>query len=79
MTSPSLLIKNAHIFDGHNAQLSGRSSVLLEGGLIREISDGGLEEADHLPSRILPQLNPLQSLLSPPSPQMGIRLTPFPP
>ena len=48
MSSSSILIKNARIFDGHNEELSGPSSVLLEGGMIREIAEGGLEESADL-------------------------------
>ena len=40
MTSKAILIKNAHIFDGHNPELSDRSNILLADGEIKEISTG---------------------------------------
>ena len=40
MTADTILVKNAHIFDGHNPELSDRSSILLADGEIKEISTG---------------------------------------
>ncbi len=37
--STSLLFKNARVFDGHSADCPGGMNVLVEGGLIREVSD----------------------------------------
>ena len=42
MTTEAILIKNAHIFDGHNPGLSDRSNILLADGEIKEISAGDI-------------------------------------
>ncbi len=47
MTAEPILIKNAHIFDGHNADLSGRSDILLADGEIKEISTGDIDTGSH--------------------------------
>ena len=44
----SILIKNAHIFDGHNDALSDATSVLLAEGEIKEITNGAIKEDGHL-------------------------------
>jgi len=49
MTSETILIKNAHIFDGHSPELSDRSSILLADGEIKEISTGATGSgSDHV-------------------------------
>ncbi len=48
MTNESILIKNAHIFDGHNNDLSDSSSILLADGEIKDISTGTMKEDGHL-------------------------------
>ena len=47
MTVASILVKNAHIFDGHSPDLSDRADILLADGEIKEISTGHLDSAGH--------------------------------
>ena len=47
MTTESILIKNAHIFDGHTPELSDRSNILLADGEIKEISSGDIGAGGH--------------------------------
>ena len=49
MTSETILIKNAHILDGHSPELSDRSGILLADGEIKEISAGAAGSgSDHV-------------------------------
>ena len=47
MAVESILVKNAHIFDGHRPDLSDRADILLADGEIKEISTGNLDGGDH--------------------------------
>ena len=47
MTTESVLIKNAHIFDGHSPDLTGRTNILLADGEIKEISIGNVSPGKH--------------------------------
>ena len=47
MTAESILIKNVHIFDGYNQELSDRSNVLLADGEIKEIFTGAIKSEGH--------------------------------
>lgn len=48
MSAKSILVKNAHVFDGHNNDLSASVSVLLAEGEIKEISASNIKEDGHL-------------------------------
>jgi len=41
VSDASILIKNAHIFDGHNPELSARADIMLADGEIKSIAAGG--------------------------------------